>query len=85
MLELLVAAEAIGETFGGCAQRIREQISRAAQLALDAGVQRIHTPEEGSGHNLRAMLDDRSVVRDLRNQLDVIAVLDMVEVRTSSF
>lgn len=79
------AAEAIGETFGGCAQRSREQISRAARLALDAVALRINRPEIGSGRSSREMRSDREAVCDLRNQLDVIAVLETVEALTPSF
>lgn len=79
------AAETIGETFGGCAQRSREQISRAARLALDSVALRIYMPKTDDRRSLREMLDDREALRDLRNQLDVIAVLEMVEVLTPSF
>jgi len=79
------AAEAIRETFGGCAQRSREQISRAARLVLDTVVLRIYSPESDDRRSSREMLDGREAVRDLRNQLDVIAVLEMLEVLTPSF
>ena len=78
------AADAISETFGGCAQRSCERSLKAARLALDAVAPRLPAASSSS-RSLSEVFEDARAVHELRGQLDVIALLEVVETLSPSF